>query len=233
MTKDQEYRDLRITSVAEDGSFTTEDGWSLWCPSQGERNPNNIRPHVGDTARFYGRGIGSPVRGLTIAGQEVFYETDEDYRTRVDRERQQEKEQETAKFREERAEHDSVVAALPEPFRTRIERFQRFKGEGWRVAHEPYEVFVCQEAVKIADGFDEPEQIAAFWDADWETQREYLPSLSDGHSGNTFGKAIELAMAYQQQPEVLVKMHGALDTLVGCEKYGCWASEQNGKEPTP
>lgn len=226
MVEDTEYRDLEITSLNEDDhSFTTEDGWSFWCPPKGERNPDGIKPVVGHVARFYGRGVGYPVRGLMLEGQWVFYETADAFAARAEREHWERQEQKTQTFRAEIAARNAVVAALPLPFRVRVERFQRLKGEDWRVNHEPYEVFTCQEAVKIADGFDEPEQIAAFWDANYKTQREYLPALSDNHSGNTLEQAVQLALAYQTQPAILVRMHGALCGLVGCEKYGCWASE--------
>ena len=37
-----------------------------------------VKPKVGMTARFYGEGIGRPVRGLFLAGKRVFYRTGEE-----------------------------------------------------------------------------------------------------------------------------------------------------------
>lgn len=71
---DTEFQENTINKVERDGdSFTiTSDGWSLWC---GENCP--IEPQVGQTARQYGRGIGSPVRGLFIDGHKFWYRTPE------------------------------------------------------------------------------------------------------------------------------------------------------------
>ena len=51
-------------------SFTGEDGWSFYFA-----NPSPIEPRAGMVARFYGKGIGYPVRGLFLGGVKVFYRT--------------------------------------------------------------------------------------------------------------------------------------------------------------
>lgn len=52
----------------------------------------------------------------------------------------------------------------------------------------------------------------------YEEQREVVPNLNDGHSGNTFGCACALAFAYLDCPENVPKMHGALSPLVGSDE---------------
>lgn len=77
MTKidDLEFEPKEITNVRteKDGWVITTDGWSFFVPDKG------VEPKVGQTATFYGKGIGHTVRGLDIDGQEIFYRTpDED-----------------------------------------------------------------------------------------------------------------------------------------------------------
>lgn len=72
---DREFTEVKIKAVERqpDGTFafTSDDGWSLWC---GKEAP--IKPREGMIARQYGRGIGSPVRGLFIDGKRFWYRTD-------------------------------------------------------------------------------------------------------------------------------------------------------------
>ncbi len=44
-----------------------EEGWSFWL------NDPGFAPELGQTIRFYGRGIGCVVRGVSIAGRVAFY----------------------------------------------------------------------------------------------------------------------------------------------------------------
>lgn len=71
---DDQFREETITSVSkeENGSFviTCEDGWSMWCGKDWTEEPL-----VGQRVRFYGEGIGRPVRGLFIDGKRVWYRT--------------------------------------------------------------------------------------------------------------------------------------------------------------
>lgn len=71
--KDSEFKDNIIEGVSREGEsyIITCDGWSLWC---GKDCP--VAPKVGQTARQYGRGIGSTVRGLFIDGVKVWYRTE-------------------------------------------------------------------------------------------------------------------------------------------------------------
>jgi hypothetical protein len=71
---DDEFEDKRIDSVEKhsDGTYAIGcDGWHLWC---GKNCP--VVPEVGQTCRQYGKGIGSPVRGLFINGVKVWYRTE-------------------------------------------------------------------------------------------------------------------------------------------------------------
>ena len=70
-TDDFEYQDHTIDAVeVHNGTYTIKcDGWCM-C---GDDSP--VQPKVGDTARFYGRGIGFRIRGLFINGARVWYRT--------------------------------------------------------------------------------------------------------------------------------------------------------------
>lgn len=72
---DNQFEEQILTKVEANG---TGNGWEIfygsmgfWCPPE-----SPVTPEVGMTARFYGRGFGSRVRGLFIDGHKVFYRTE-------------------------------------------------------------------------------------------------------------------------------------------------------------
>lgn len=67
---DDKFEDVRVESV-DGNSIKREDGWSFFVPDD-----SPIKPAPGMMARFYGRGIGYPVRGLFLDGRKVFYRTE-------------------------------------------------------------------------------------------------------------------------------------------------------------
>lgn len=62
------------------------------------------------------------------------------------------------------------------------------------------------------------------YDYDYTRQKALIGS-DDGHSGNTFGMAMQLAWLYIEHPDFVAKAHGALVPLVGCKDYGCTHEE--------
>lgn len=71
---DKQFEDTTIKSVEKNGDgwlITRAEGWGFCVPGS-----SPIEPAVGMKARFYGRGIGSTVRGLFLDGVEVFYRTE-------------------------------------------------------------------------------------------------------------------------------------------------------------
>lgn len=72
---DKQFEEVAIEKVEAEASggwsLRRADGWSFWCPPD-----SPVEPKAGMTARFYGRGIGSSVRGLYLDGQRVFYRTE-------------------------------------------------------------------------------------------------------------------------------------------------------------
>lgn len=79
---DDQFEELAIKGVKPEGdggwSIEREDGFSFFVQAG-----SPVEPRAGMLARFYGKGIGSVVRGLFIDGQCVFYRNEseeQDYR---------------------------------------------------------------------------------------------------------------------------------------------------------
>lgn len=214
--EDREYEDVIITKV--------EGGPGNWIITHSDYLcfggiPKDWKgtPFVGMKARFYGKGLGFSVRGLDLDGQEVFYKTvdeqEEEHRKWIkDKERE-----DFDRFQRNKDAMDKRVAALPKVFQDRLAKF-RANNPDFRWKYEEYELFTCEEAVKIAAHCKTVESVDTFHKAPWDHQKAVV---SDDHSGNTFGMACYLAKLSLAHPEGVVNLHGALAPLVGSEEYGC------------
>lgn len=72
---DEQFEETTVAKVHDEGegwSIQRADGWSFYV---GADSP--VTPQEGMSARFYGKGIGYPVRGLFLDGREVYYRTEE------------------------------------------------------------------------------------------------------------------------------------------------------------
>lgn len=204
---DLQFEEAKLAKVRREGEtwvITREDGWTMGCDDY------DGTPQPGDIARFYGRGWGYPVRGLVIAGKTVFYRTPEEQAEEHRRMVAAMDQEKRDRFEEQRANLDASFERLPLVFQRRIERFRR-NNPDFRWEHEDYEMFCCEQAVVLAETLGSKEAIAEFHQASWDEQRERVPGLSDQHSGNTFGKACQLAIFYLDNPvakdkEVLAQM---------------------------
>ena len=70
-----------------------------------------------------------------------------------------------------------------------------------------YNLFAMEEGIKIAEALQTRDEIVKFhglssWEAPDLDEVNLVPTLSDGHSGNTFGMACKFAIAYL--PQLLV-----------------------------
>ena len=90
----------------------------------------------------------------------------------------------------------------------------------------------CEDAVKIANALRTPAAIKDWSQLPWEQQTAAVPDLNDGHSGNSFGAATRLAWLFLSDPDAIPREHGALCPLVGCRRYGCWATVAAAGLPT-
>jgi len=225
---DHQFEENEITEV----QGTTEDGWVLHfnsmcftCPPKTDQDePVNPQPAVGDIARMYGRGFGYTVRGLYLNDQRIFYRTEAEDEQKHQEWCLEQKQNKRADFEANREERDRQVAALPEIFQRRIQKFRDNNPE-FRWEYEPYEVFCCEQAVLFARKFPTAEQLQAFAKMSWEEQLLHFTEEErkgfEEHSGNTFGAAVRLAYHYVTNQENVYREHGSLVGLVGCQEYGC------------
>ena len=224
---DDEREEGTLTKVEryKDGNFavTSSNGWSI-----GVGKEHGVEPKVGDHFVTWGS-IGLPVRGMALNRRVLFYRTPAEQEVQHQKEVDAHKAQRITEYESKRADFDRRVAALPEPLRDRIERFRAFKGDGWRWEFEPYELFVCEEAAKIAAQFNTATAIQKFAKMEYEDQKRAFPQMGDQHSGNTFGMAVRIAYGLADKPEYVWQMHGALCPLVGCEDYGCYSTRERVK----
>ena len=234
-TRDAQYSDQTVKTVSQrwtagdDGCVVDfVDGTTLIV-----RNEHGLRlPEVGDKLRLFGRGLGYVVRGIGLMDPSVRpwklaglyrYETAEEEEAAHLASVEESNKKKQAEWAEKAGETARRVADMPEPFRARFEFFMRRPEWGWNFGS--YELFCCEEAIKIAKVLEGRNAIAAFAALSVARQKEAVPDLAyEEHSGNTFGAACKLAHCYVEKPELIPKMHGALCPLVGCETYGCWST---------
>lgn len=177
-----------------------------------------VEPKVGDKVTLYTKGF-SLIRGIDLNGQEVFYKTDAQLEAHHQKEKIRIEKEREEQFIENKEKMDAQYEALPEIFQKRINRF-RSNNPKFRQDYEDYELFCCEQAVLIANALKTPERVREFKEMDWDSQMELIPEIDSGHSGNTFGCAINLAYQYLNDADMIPKMHGALAPLVGSEEYG-------------
>lgn len=220
---DTEYERVKIAKVTAGREYfdvLREDGWSLGVPDVG------IEPEVGDWMRCYGKGIGYQVRGIVIEGKGVVrYDSPAEFEARREQENRERQDKKQTALDEGRSARDLRIRELPRPLRLRIEGFQAAR-EHWRRDHEEYELFVCEEAAKIAQHFEGPNAVYnlnAWAELKYDEQRQAWDGMDGGHSGNTWGAAVALGRALLLGNEdYVIRAHGALCPLVGCEDYGCY-----------
>lgn len=225
---DTDFSDHIITSVY-GGTIGNTEGdrcfsvtckeFSLGCPDIG------ITPKAGDKMRVYPEGrLGSRTRGLCINGVPIYYRTEEE--DELDRQKMllEMEQRKRAEYEANKDKYEATVKTLPKEFQDRIQGFKDRNPNFWE--QMGYEVFVCEEAVKVINKIDD---IKAFCKLSYEEQNAMV-DFSDNHSGNTIGATVFLAMLYKTNPEFVAKAHSAICPLIGCKDAGCWASTQNQKE---
>lgn len=216
--EDREYQETKVVAVKKDKEgyeITREEGWMFYVSKE-----HGVEPKIGQVARFYGGGIGRPVRGLDLNGQEVFYRTPEQQAELHAQSVREHEAKDKVEFEQNKVELDAQYQALPEVFQRRIDKF-RTNNPDFRWKFEAYEMLVCTQAVMIAEALKTSTAIQSWKDMDFKKQKRLVPDLSNGHSGNTFDAACFLAMLYLEQPEGVVEQHGAMAPLVGSKEYGC------------
>lgn len=205
-----------ITAVTE-----SKEWYEVRCRSHciGVKQKYGVKPKVGDKITIYSTSAFGTVRGIDINDKSLFSKTDmelEAYRIRKLEEYQQ---KQIEDFKKNEATLDAQYAALPQFFKDRIDRF-RSNNPNFRVEFESYEMFCCNEALKIADKLKTSKEVRSFIVKPTDQQMALVPNLDNGHSGNTFGCACHLAIVYLDMPEAVSKVHGSLSPLVGSKAFG-------------
>ena len=219
-TQYQEHILEKVTDSNDSWEIKIQDGGCLNIPK------TEFTPRAGMIARFYGKGFGYSVRGVTIRHEcggsftPIYYRTIEEaendhkrYCAKMERDREK-------KLEINKKAMDADYDALPDIFKRRIDGF-RAANPDFRRDYENYEMFTIKEAIKIANAVKDPAKIHDFYKKPFNEQAKMVVGLDEGHSGNTFGCACQLARLYLESPEGVLKVHGALTPVVGCEAYGC------------
>jgi hypothetical protein len=220
---DTEREEVTIDRVEDQGDYWMIARSDIGCFNF--KKSFGVTPEVGQQAIFFGRGFGSVVRGLVIAGRVVFYRTESEQKE-FDRKEQGERDAQSQKEYElDKPNFDRRISALPECFRKRFETFRERSPEfGWKF--EGYELQISELADQIANKGRKHEGAASFdeWfkrlcDAEWEEQQSLIGPMPEGLTGNMVNFAIRQAGFSVRKPEFVAKDHGALCILVGCEGF--------------
>lgn len=183
--------------------------------------PDNAKDwaQAGMTYALWGERFGY-IRGIAIDGKVCRYETQEESRESRRKESAAADVKRRADFEAGKDEYFARIAALPDVFQRRIAKFQTTNPDfDWE--YGGYELMCCEQAVVFAEALKTPDALESFCQMGWEDQKQAVPAIEDGHSGNSFGFAVRLARWFLTELENVVLEHGALTPLVGCEAYGC------------
>lgn len=208
-----EESDVKKIESAKDGYYINlSSGLSFFLDKK-----HGKKPKKGDIILLYTY-QGSCIRGVDLNGENIFFQTDEQiYQEREENHKKYEEEKQQA-FEKNKDVMDKMYSELPPEFQQRIDIFRK-NNPKFHIDYEHCELFCCQEAVKIANTLKSAEKVKEFQSANWELQKKLVPTLDDGHSGNTFNVVVYLAYWYLQQPEALQRIVGALSPLVGNKEY--------------
>jgi hypothetical protein len=186
-----------------------------------------IKPEVGQTIETYGA-LGQIIQGICIDGKTAFFKGE----VQLEQERQdwlkQEEKKEIEEFNLNKNKLDADYNNLPEVFKRRLD-ILRQNNKVFRQKYEACEMNCCIDAVKIAKELKTVEEYNKFVSLNYDKQMKRVKDLDEGHGGNSFGCACQLAYYYITDPEYVYKAHGALCPLVGCNDYGCYISAKEAK----
>jgi len=186
--------------------------------SFGIKSEYNYIPKIGDFASLKTHN-GNGIRGLNINGEKIFYLTDEQLKEQRRQWIKENRERKENEFLKNKSKMDADFDSLPDCFKIRISHF-RENNPNFRIEYEPYELLCCLDAIKIANTLKTPEAVKKYSGMNYDERNNIVKGLSDGHSGNSIELAIMLSYYYLSDPEMVIKFHGGLCMLVGCDKYG-------------
>ena len=194
----QEHKLEKVSDYDKDSWELKVDGGSCICCIKN----GNFVPKKGMKVRFYGRGFGFPVRGIDIDGHIMYYRTPaqakEDHKKMCEKWDREAK----ARFKKNRSKNEKDYQSLPDAFKKRMDRL-RLKSPNDRYDWESYEMFILKQAAEFSKYLKTVEEIDK-WNKleNFDEQKKTVPTLNDGHSGNTYGAAVYLAKRYLSGMEV-------------------------------
>lgn len=188
LPQDQEYKEYTLTSVKDNGKEWDIGSYvgQLLIPK------TSFIPESGMRVKYYGKGFGYTIRGVVIEDTPIYYKTakeaDQVHKKWCDKmEREQKK-----LYLKHKKDIRKRINALPEPLKNRMVRFGKEKADFNRYDYVSYELYCCEEAVKILKTFDDPENIVKWAREGYDRT---VCAVDDGHTGNTIGGAARLAIA--------------------------------------
>lgn len=194
-------------------SISLEGGICFYLLFENYNGP--LIPKVGDKILLHSYG-GSGIRGIDLNDINLYYKSDNDLENDRKKWLAKYEKQKKEDFEKNKHKLDKDFNSLPDFFQKRITKF-RNNNPKFRVDYESYEMFCCTEAVKIAKKLKTPEKVKEFVEKQYPM--DMVPSIDNGHSGNTIGCAAKLAYIYLSDPTYVSKMHGALSPIVGSKEY--------------
>lgn len=194
--------------------ITGSGGWSFCLDKK-----HDITPKVGDHYQLRTKGF-SQIVGIKWGNRVLFNKTVDEVKSEHQEFCRKQREEKQAEFKKNCKKQDTQYEALPEVFRRRVDKF-RDNNPDFRWEYEPYELFCCEQAIGMAKHFKTREALIKFNEMEYKDQKKTWKGFSDEHSGNTFVMSVKLAILYLNDPENVVKFHGALAPLVGSKEYGC------------
>jgi hypothetical protein len=202
---------IETVSASDDGwQIVTKEHTGAFIAKREMEWDAKFDPQPGDTITLYTEGMSS-VAGFALNGKLMYLLSEREMNLKWLSFRAKLRRQRLERFEIEKVELDRKYAELPASLKARIDRFRAADPE-FRAEAEAYEMAAVYDAPKIAvalagregwslDGNlfadqsvkDVEEAVQAFRDLDYEQQKELVPTLDPGHSGNTFGAATMLA----------------------------------------
>jgi len=216
---DEQFEETTIVKVKKGTQgwiIGRSDGWSFLVPK------DSPEPKKGMTARFYGKGIGSSVRGLFLNGRKVFYRTEEEQK--------------------EKSEIDIYGADAADWLKRWDEGLLVWTIEmgGLGPGYEQCIHITCAEILRImlTKGYD-----SSKWDdiETWKKDREEIEQMSDknpiikalGLSGAQWGAALNLAgHFYRRGPRTVMKDERTKNRRIQVERTFPESGERRNMKPT-
>lgn len=215
MKDDKEFWAMSVKSVepaSQGWTVTGSDGWSMYV----QNTMCDVAPVPGEPIKFYGRGIGYPVRGIVIGGRVYKYQTPEVHEA--------EQAEMRARLTQELADREAAFRASEKP---KLASFKLRDAEGWAECvknnDDPYGFRVVQYAADWASFMErEMAKGSTVTDCAESTSRE---ADTDGITGFMYGAAVSILSGAWEHGEELRRWHNK-DTQIGDE--GDQANESGG-----